>query len=393
MFSQWLGIRGLDAAIPLALISGIIGLCWTLPAALLPIAVLSHLGDAQKASILFFGVSVFGVAGSIAVPLLVHHLGRRFIIVLGITLTIFSGVCLSIPTVWALIGGATLRVFGFVCIDVIIEMIIMERIPKKNLARFESVRMFSMGVGLITGPLLGTIMASRLSISAPFFLMIGALLFLHLYLFRSSLANNLTNIDQPNKPPNPLRFIHRFIQQPRLRLSWLLAFMRSSWWTMFFIYGPIYCVQSGLGQESAGALLSIGSTAILFAPVFGKIGSKIGVRYLLAIGYISTGISTMLVAVFASSVWFGIVFLLAAATCAAIIDAVGNALFLRAAHAHERGEMTAVFLTYREVAQLAPPGLFSIVLTSFALPAVFVLSGASMMTMVIFTRFIPKSFR
>tara|TARA_Y100000588_G_C14163526_1_gene885892 strand:- start:822 stop:1493 length:672 start_codon:yes stop_codon:yes gene_type:complete len=223
--------------------------------------------------------------------------------------------------------------------------------------------------------------------------MIGALLFLHLYLFRSSLANNLTNIDQPNKPPNPLRFIHRFIQQPRLRLSWLLAFMRSSWWTMFFIYGPIYCVQSGLGQESAGALLSIGSTAILFAPVFGKIGSKIGVRYLLAIGYISTGISTMLVAVFASSVWFGIVFLLAAATCAAIIDAVGNALFLRAAHAHERGEMTAVFLTYREVAQLAPPGLFSIVLTSFALPAVFVLSGASMMTMVIFTRFIPKSFR
>ena len=101
MFSQWLGIRGLDAAIPLALISGIIGLCWTLPAALLPIAVLSHLGDAQKASILFFGVSVFGVAGSIAVPLLVHHLGRRFIIVLGITLTIFSGVCLSIDKVYS----------------------------------------------------------------------------------------------------------------------------------------------------------------------------------------------------------------------------------------------------------------------------------------------------
>ena len=31
----------------------------------------------------------------------------------------------------------------------------------------------------------------------------------------------------------------------------MLAFGRSGWWTMFFIYTPIYCVQSGLGEELA----------------------------------------------------------------------------------------------------------------------------------------------
>lgn len=52
--TEWLGIRGLDAALPLALLSGAIILCWTLPAAIIPVEALRHLGDAQKVSVLFF---------------------------------------------------------------------------------------------------------------------------------------------------------------------------------------------------------------------------------------------------------------------------------------------------------------------------------------------------
>ena len=162
---------------------------------------------------------------------------------------------------------------------------------------------------------------------------------------------------------------------------------------MFFIYSPIYCVQAGLGDESAGAILSIGSAAMLLAPLFARVGARIGVRLLVGIGYASTGVATILVAVVADTAWAGVAFLIAAATCVAIIDSVGNALFLRAVRAHERAEMTAVFITYREVAQLAPPGLFSVLLGVFALPVVFTVSGASMMLMTIFTRYIPKRFR
>ena len=162
---------------------------------------------------------------------------------------------------------------------------------------------------------------------------------------------------------------------------------------MFFIYAPIYCVQAGLADETAGAILSIGSAAILLAPLFGKAGARIGVRQLLAIGYCSTGVATILVAVVADTPWAGVTFLIAGATCAAIIDAVGNALFLRAARARERAEMTAVFITYREFAQLGPPGLFAVLLNVFALPVVFVVSGASMVLVTAFTRYIPKNFR
>ena len=391
--SEWLGIRGLDSAVPLAVLSAALGLCWTLPAAIIPIEALRHLGDAQGVSVLFFAASVVGVAAALCIPLVVHHAGRRQVVVLGVIITVLSSAALMVESPLPLIVGTALRVLGFLCLDVVFEVLIMERIPRRNLARFEAVRMFSMGFGLIIGPWFGVWLSNRVGFWAPFGLLIGVIIVVGLYVLRSRLASSLVGAATVEHAPNPLLFVRRFYSQPRLRLAWLLSFARSAWWTMFFIYGPIYCVQAGLGDESAGAILSVGSAAILLAPLFGKIGSRIGVRKLLAIGYCTTGLATVLVAFVASSPWAGVACLLAGAVFAAVIDAVGNALFLRAVRARERAEMTAVFTTYREVAQLGPPGLFAVLLSVFPLPAVFAVSGASMVAMTFFTRFIPKRFR
>ena len=391
--SEWLGIRGLDLAVPLAVLSGAMALCWTLPAAIIPIEAFGHLGSAQKVSVLFFAISIVGVAGAVCVPLIVHKVGRQRLVAIGIAISILSALLLAIEAPVPLIAGATIRVFGFLCIDIVLEIVIMERIPRRNIARFEAVRIFCMGVGLIIGPWLGVWLSTRVGFWSPFSLLILVVSVVGIYIFRSRLRLSLVDLPASDTVPNPLRFIRRFCQQPRLRLAWVLSFARSAWWTMFFIYSPIYCVQAGLGEQSAGAILSAASAAILLAPLFGRLAARIGIRLLLAIGYGSTGLVTILVAVVAHSPWLGVGFLLGAAVCAAIIDAIGNALFLRAAHAHERAEMTAVFTTYREVAQLGPPGLFAILLNMFTLPVVFVVSGASMVLMTYFTRYIPKSFR
>jgi len=373
--------------------SAALGLCWTLPAAIIPIEALRHLGDAQGVSVLFFAVSIVGVSAALFIPLVVHHAGRRRVVILGVVITVLSSASLIVESPLPLIVGTALRVLGFLCLDVVLEVVIMERIPRRNLARFEAVRMFCMGFGLIIGPWFGVWLSNRVGFWAPFALLIGVIVLVGIYVLRSRLSSSLTSSPTTEHAPNPLLFVRRFYRQPRLRLAWLLSLARSAWWTMFFIYGPIYCVQSGLGDESAGAILSIGSAAILFAPLFGKLGAKIGVRLLLAIGYFTTGIATLFVAFVADTPWAGVTFLLAGALCAAVIDAVGNALFLRAVRARERAEMTAVFTTYREVAQLGPPGLFAILLSVFPLPAVFAVSGVSMVGMTFFTRYIPSKFR
>lgn len=374
------------------MLQGILILCWALPAAIIPIQALRLLGDAQAVSILFFAVSIVGVAGAFVVPSIAHNLGRRSIFVVGGTCVVASSILLSLDDTIPLIAGIAFRTFGFLSLDVAFEIAIMERIPRRDLARFEPARIFFMGIAFLVGPWLGVWLSLRVGLWTPFALLAILTVLVCVLTLRSGLA------DQPKgkrvgwRSPNPLRFIPRFVRQPRLRLAWLLTFGRSAWWTMFFIYAPIFCVESGLGEEMAGIILSAGSATILLVPLFGRLGRRVGLRPVLAIGYLSTGLVTILIAVVADHPWTGVAFILAATVCAALIDAAGNALFMRAVHPHERAEMASVFMTYREAGQLVPPGVFAMLLSVFALPVVFVASGVSMVFLTYMTRYIPRRY-
>ena len=83
--------------------------------------------------------------------------------------------------------------------------------------------------------------------------------------------------------------------------------------------------------------------------------------------------------------------IMAAAFFAVPCDAVGNAPFYRSVHSYERSEMTTVFVSYRSIASLTLPGLYSGVLAIFQLPAVFAVTGMCMIGTSLVTRYIPKS--
>ena len=374
------------------MLQGILILCWVLPAAIIPIQALRLLGDAQAVSILFFAVSIVGVAGAFVLPSITHIFGRRSILVVGGVCVVASSILLSLDDTIPLIAGIALRIFGFLSLDVAFEIAIMVRIPRRDLGRFEPARIFFMGIAFLVGPWLGIWLSLRVGLWTPFALLAILTVLVCILTLRSGLA------DQPNatrvgwRSPNPLHFIPRFAHQPRLRLAWLLAFGRSAWWTMFFIYVPIYCVESGLGEEMAGITLSVGSAAVLLVPLFGRVSRRVGLRPVLAVGYLSTGLVTIMIAVVADLPWLGVAVLLAASVCAALIDTAGNALFMRAVHPHDRAEMASVFATYRETAQLAAPGVFAILLSVFALPAVFVASGVGMVFLTYMTRYIPRRY-
>ena len=61
-----------------------------------------------------------------------------------------------------------------------------------------------------------------------------------------------------------------------------------------------------------------------------------------------------------------------------------------AAVPRERSEMTGVFATYRDAAQLGPPALFAALLQVFALPSVYVASAAGLLAMAALSRFLPR---
>ena len=66
--------------------------------------------------------------------------------------------------------------------------------------------------------------------------------------------------------------------------------------------------------------------------------------------------------------------------------------FLRAVHTYERAEMTTVFVSFRDVAQLAPPTICSLLLSLFSLSSVSVAAGSMMLVAAGFQAAYPGAF-
>src|SRR3546814_7373392 len=151
---------------------------------------------------------------------------------------------------------------------------------------------------------------------------------------------------------------------------------RNVWWVVYFIYVPVYAVESGLGAEVGGAIVSMGTGFMFLAPITGRLVRRVGLRRVFLCGYLLGSVSTFLVAAASGHPWIGGALIVCAALGMSAIDAGGNMLFLFSVRRHERAEMTTVYSTYRDVADIVPPGLFSVLLRVFELPAVFVVGGA-----------------
>ena len=180
----------------------------------------------------------------------------------------------------------------------------------------------------------------------------------------------------PTRPINPFANIRRFVAQPRMRLAWLIAFGRSCYWMTFFIYGPILMVATGQGKLAGGLIVSLGNALLIFAVPWGRLGSRVGVRPVVVLSFIAAAVSALLAGLAGEAhPWLAALFFLAGINFAVALDAVGNAPFLRAVHAYERPQMTAVYRTNLDLSELLPPFIYSIILGFAGLGAVFVALG------------------
>jgi ACDE family multidrug resistance protein len=352
-----------------------------------PLEALRLLGTARAVTLLYIAAGLAAVIGRLSIPLLVQSIQRRFVFSLGASLLVVSAALLASGGLAAFACGLALSSFAFACIEVTSNLYLLDHIPRHALRHFEPARIFACAGPWTLGPWLGVYLQSRVTFAAPFAVAAGAamaLLVLFWWLRLAELA------PPSRRPPNPLRYVPRFFAQPRLRLAWGLAGARSAWWSTFYVFTPIFAVTSGLTAETGGAIASIGTSWIFMVPLWGWVGRRYGLRRLLAAGYAIAGLMTVAAAASFHLPWIGAVTLVLAGFGAEMIDGAGNLLFLRAVHPYERSEMTTVFVSYRDVAQLGPPVVSAVLLSLFALPSVFAAAGIMMIGSAMLTRHIPR---
>ncbi|MGI9302626.1 MAG: MFS transporter [Gammaproteobacteria bacterium] len=355
----------------------------------IPLQTLALTGDAQRTSTLLFAVSAGGILAALMTPMVIQRVGSYLTFLLGCALMFVSVILLASNDVVYFSAGLFCHVFSIAASEVTLTLYILAKVPRRELTRFEPWRILFTVLALCIGPFVGVYFQKTFFHQLPYgisaiFVVLSIVYFRWLGLHRVAIPSSRSmNV-------NPMRYLGGYFYQPRLRLAYALVLARSCWWTMFVIYTPIYAERSGLGELTGAALVSIGTAWTLSVPFWGWVARRYGVRSLMQVGFFITSALTTLVYIYAGSPIVASIVLVVSALGATMLDGVGNVLFYRAVHARERAEMTAVFSTYRDLGQLATPGLYAVLLTFLTLPVVFSSAAVWMFVAGYFCRFIPS---
>lgn len=358
----------------------------------IPLQAYALMGNAQDTSVLLFSVSVGGIFAALTLPVLIRRLGLYPAYLLSCATMLLSAGLMMVEQAWIFAAGLFCHVFAIAAAEVTLSIYVLGRVPRARITSFEPMRVFFNVSALTIGPFLGVYLESQVNHQLPF---IGSMIFmLAAVAWFRALGLQRTRLPQTRvQSVNPLRYLPRYFAQPRLRLAYGLVLARSGWWTMFIIYVPIYATQAGLGELTGAALVSIGTAWTLSVPFWGWVARHYGVRRLMMLGFATSSVLTLLVYLVVDLPTIAAVLLVVCALGATMLDGVGNVLFYRAVRSGERAQMTAVFVTYRDMGQLLTPGLFAVLLSYYALPVVFSTAALWMALSAAFCRYIPGRLR
>ena len=357
---------------------------------IVPLQAYKLLGDKHAVVVLYFLVSATGLTGSMLVPWLVQKIRHHGTLILGSSCMIAAALMLSQHSLRLLVPGLAIQLYGSATIIICLNVYVLKVVPRQEFTRFEPLRIVCSGAAWVIGPYLGVRLENHVAEWLPYvaaagvsFIQLSFFLFLRRHEPQGS-------ADEIVRRANPARFIRRYFRQPRLVLAWLLSVTRAGWWDLFYKFGPVFLVANGLSEETAGIVASIGSACMLTVIFWGWVWRRIGIRNLVTAAYVLAGFLTLLVAGTSDFPLVGAYLLIGAAVATSIIDSSGNVPFLYAVRPRERAEMTSFYATYRDMARMTFPGVYTLLLAVFPFPVIFLAGGGIMITLSRCARKLPR---
>jgi MFS family permease len=336
----------------------------------------------------YSAVAMVTFLGTFLTPFVIHRLGRNATFVAGILACVVGMAGLATSTIPGLglgmLGRALSGVIGSVCLI----LFIVDFIPRANLVRSETLRLFASCLAWGFGPVIGVALYQRHGIIVPAAVSIGVHFCLILYFRRLRLKE--PGVEPTPPPRNPLTMIWRFASQKRLRLSWLIVFGRSAWWSMFFTYPALYLQDRGIDESWAGWLVGVGNLLLGLSPLVRMVAQRLGIRRPIVGAFWLGGALTIgVVLLYDHPLAFCLVLLLAAVFIVAL-DSLGNIPFMRFARPRELPQLATVFRTYVDTAEFIPSAIYAVLLTMFDFRVVFVVSGLLAVAVGIAATWLPR---
>jgi MFS family permease len=336
----------------------------------------------------YSAVAMVSFFGTFLTPFVIHRLGRNATYYIGILACVIGMAGLATSTIPGLglgmLGRALSGVIGAVCLI----LFIVDFIPRTNLVRSETLRLFASCLAWGFGPVIGVELYQRFGIVAPAAVSIAIHFVLMLYFRRLRLAKPAVEATPP--PRNPLTMITRFAAQKRLRLSWLIVFGRSAWWSMFFTYPALYLQDHAIDESWAGWLVGLGNLLLGLSPLVRLVAQWLGIRRpIIGALWIGGALTIGGILVYDRPLLFCLNLLLAAVFIVTL-DSLGNIPFMRFARPRELPQLATVFRTYVDTAEFIPSAIYAVLLTMFDFRVVFVVCGLLALTVGVAATWLPR---
>ena len=344
-----------------------------------PLMMYRALQDAKVVSEVYFFVGVASLIVGLLVPYLIRFVPRGWIYVTGTTMFAAGALLTTIEAPYPVIAGLSLTTFATVTTFVCFYAYVLDYVSKTDLGQFETSRLFYSALGWTAGPALGVFLYSWWH-PAPFLIASVSAVAMMLIFLAMRLGNGKLITKSRTAPANPFAYFRRFFAQPRLITGWLLAVIRSCGWWVYVVYLPIYAVQSGLGEQLGGVVLSITNGGLFLAPLMLRFMQRSSVRTAVRTGFLLSGLLFVLAGVLPDIPQFAVGCLMFGSFFLILLDVAGGLPFLLAVRPSERTEMSAIYSSFRDVSGILTPGVAWLVLLSSPISGVFVAGGAGLVS-------------
>jgi predicted MFS family arabinose efflux permease len=390
-FPMWLRVVDRPGAREFAVLSAVEAFSRAVIAGVIPLQAYALLVEARTISLVYAGVGMVAFATSFMVPLVLLRLRRKWVFTAGTLCMVAAPLLMLMDEALPFVTALQVRALAVVCVNIALNLYILDYIRRKDFVASEPKRLAFLGISWFIGPALGIFLHTRYGLLPVCLLSAGFALAALGYFWYLRIVENPTVAPARRAPPMPWRNIRRYLAQPRLRLAWIIPFGRSTFWTTFFVYPPLYIVQQGGSETIVAVMLSAGQGLLFFAPLVGRLGARHGIRRVIIAAATGTGLISLAAGLLQPGpIEVAAIFVIAALGATAL-DALGNIPFLRAVRHYERSEMTSVFRTYIEASQLLPAAAYAAVLTVAPLPAVFVVLGGVLLVSAWYARYLPRA--
>ncbi len=386
-FPEWLRHTKAPGARTFAVLGGIEACARAIISSVLPLTAYRIMGDAAGMSRIYLLVGLVSLAAALLLPGFSRVCRRRFLFTTG-------ALCLAIAAVLGglfdgrfVLAALFVQSIGTVTITVCYNAYLMDYIERTELGASESLRLFYSAAAWTVGPFLGVWLMDEIHIAVPFALSFVAAVTLIATFWWFRLGDGKAIARAAGPPANPLAYLSRFIRRKRLVAGWLFASIRSCGWVAFYLYVPIFAVESGLGEKAGGFMVSLGAVYLFVTPLMLRWARRRSVRSAVTIGFAWAAASWAVAAALlttgvlpAGTLPIGALLTALALETAAffmiLLDMVAGLPFLMAVKPSERTEMSAVYSTFRDVSNVVTPAIGSLILLYLPLGGVFVTLGA-----------------